>query len=36
LGFAAGDADLYRYVSNGPVSGRDPQGLEVILYLTRP
>ena len=27
LGFAAGDADLYRYLLNGPTSQRDPAGL---------
>jgi RHS repeat-associated protein len=27
LGFDAGDANLYRYVGNGPVNGVDPRGL---------
>jgi RHS repeat-associated protein len=27
IGFAAGDANLYRYVGNGPVNGTDPSGL---------
>src|SRR5947209_1976590 len=26
VGFQAGDADLYRYVENGPVNGIDPFG----------
>ena len=28
IGFAAGDANLYRYVGNGPTNGVDPTGLE--------
>jgi hypothetical protein len=28
IGFAAGDANLYRYVGNGPVNATDPLGLE--------
>lgn len=27
IGFAAGDANLYRYVGNGPMNARDPSGL---------
>jgi len=27
-GFDAGDADLYRYVGNGPTNGSDPSGLQ--------
>jgi RHS repeat-associated protein len=27
LGFTAGDANLYRYVGNGPTNARDPSGL---------
>src|SRR5438876_8523610 len=27
LGFAAGDANTYRYEGNGPTSGSDPSGL---------
>jgi len=27
IGFAAGDANLYRYVGNGPTNERDPSGL---------
>ena len=29
-GFAAGDADLYRYVGNEPTVGMDPSGLQII------
>ncbi|MEM9828735.1 MAG: RHS repeat-associated core domain-containing protein, partial [Planctomycetota bacterium] len=28
IGFAAGDANLYRYVGNGPTNATDPSGLE--------
>lgn len=28
IGFSAGDTNLNRYVSNGPVNGTDPSGLE--------
>jgi hypothetical protein len=28
LGFDAGDSNLYRYVNNGPVSGKDPSGFQ--------
>jgi RHS repeat-associated protein len=28
IGFSAGDANLYRYVGNGPVNGADPSGLD--------
>ncbi|MCE9561782.1 MAG: RHS repeat-associated core domain-containing protein [Planctomycetes bacterium] len=27
-GFAAGDANLFRYVENGPTNGRDPSGMD--------
>ncbi|REK17696.1 MAG: RHS repeat-associated core domain-containing protein [Planctomycetota bacterium] len=30
IGFAAGDANLYRYVGNGPTNGVDPDGLAAI------
>ena len=30
MGFAAGDANLYRYVGNGPTGATDPSGLEEI------
>jgi hypothetical protein len=30
LGFAGGDANLYRYVGNGPMTRRDPSGLEMF------
>jgi len=41
IGFEAGDANLYRYVGNGPISRVDPQGLEGFLsnylhYLLNP
>ena len=29
--FAAGDANLYRYVSNGPTNATDPSGLEIVI-----
>jgi len=32
-GFATGDANLYRYVTNRPVSGMDPLGLMTDVYL---
>ena len=28
IGFSGGDANLYRYVGNGPVNGSDPSGLD--------
>lgn len=28
IGFSAGDANLYRYVGNGPTNGTDPSGLD--------
>ncbi|MCO8124099.1 hypothetical protein NHH03_20310 [Stieleria sp. TO1_6] len=30
IGFSAGDANLYRYVGNGPTNATDPSGLEVL------
>ncbi|MCO8123236.1 hypothetical protein NHH03_15920 [Stieleria sp. TO1_6] len=30
IGFAAGDANLYRYVGNGPTNATDPSGLEEV------
>ena len=30
IGFAAGDANLYRYVGNGPTNGVDPTGLDYV------
>ena len=36
LGFAAGDADLYRYVLNGPTSQGDPFGLAPPKKKARP
>ena len=30
IGFAAGDANLYRYVFNNPVNFRDPSGLVIV------
>ena len=30
LGFEAGDANLYRYVNNGPTHSTDPSGLQQI------
>ena len=32
IGFAAGDANLYRYVGNGPTNATDPTGLEEVLF----
>ena len=32
-GFAAGDANLYRYVGNGPTNATDPSGLEEVYLL---
>jgi RHS repeat-associated protein len=32
LGFGAGDANLYRYVENGPTDGRDPSGQDGTWY----
>src|SRR5262249_24355092 len=31
-GFAAGDANLYRYVGNGPTDASDPSGTEFQLF----
>jgi RHS repeat-associated protein len=41
IGFNAGDANLYRYVGNGPVNARDPSGLwrwwdDYLYYLLNP
>lgn len=33
--FAAGDVNLYRYVENGPVNGRDPAGLKGLKQFAR-
>ncbi|MCO8124106.1 RHS repeat-associated core domain-containing protein, partial [Stieleria sp. TO1_6] len=33
IGFAAGDANLYRYVGNGPTDAVDPNGLEELNLL---
>ncbi len=33
IGFAAGDANLYRYVGNGPTTKTDPSGLEETFTL---
>ena len=33
LGFAAGDANFYGYVSNNPINWRDPYGLDATSYL---
>jgi RHS repeat-associated protein len=30
IGFAAGDANLYRYVGNGPTNASDPSGLQIL------
>ena len=30
IGFAAGDANLYRYVGNGPTNATDPSGLDEV------
>ncbi|MGH9093804.1 MAG: RHS repeat domain-containing protein, partial [Acidimicrobiales bacterium] len=35
-GFAAGDADLYRYAGNAPTDATDPTGLEVYLRPGKP
>jgi uncharacterized protein RhaS with RHS repeats len=32
IAFAGGDANLYRYVGNGPTNGADPSGLEPYGY----
>jgi len=32
LGFSAGDANLYRYIGNSPVNGRDPSGMISVEY----
>ena len=32
IGFAAGDANLYRYVGNGPTRATDPIGLQAYAY----
>jgi RHS repeat-associated protein len=32
IGFAAGDANLYRYVGNDPVNATDPSGLTSLLH----
>ncbi len=32
IGFAAGDANLYRYVGNGPTNATDPSGLAELHY----
>jgi hypothetical protein len=34
IGFEAGDANLYRYVGNGPTDGTDPSGLRVIATIS--
>jgi RHS repeat-associated protein len=31
IGFAAGDANLYRYVGNSPTNGTDPSGLQAAI-----
>jgi RHS repeat-associated protein len=31
MGYAAGDANLYRYVGNNPVNGVDPNGLRILV-----
>jgi len=33
IGFAGGDANLYRYVGNGPTNATDPSGLEEFPHL---
>jgi RHS repeat-associated protein len=33
IGFGGGDANLYRYVGNGPTNATDPSGLEAILVI---
>jgi RHS repeat-associated protein len=33
--FSAGDVNLYRFVGNGPVNGRDPMGLETEIFIHR-
>lgn len=34
IGFAAGDANLYRYVGNSPTMATDPSGLEKVLGIS--